>query len=35
VAGFARVPVLDAVRVLTVPVLTGLAAATIFAVTFF
>lgn len=35
VAGFARVPVLDTVRVLTVPVLTGLAAATVFAVLFF
>ncbi len=32
VAGFARVPVLDAVRALTLPVLTGLAVATVSAV---
>lgn len=35
VAGFARVPVLDLVRVLTLPVLVGLAATTVFAVVFF
>jgi hypothetical protein len=35
VAGFARVPVLDTVRLLTLPVLTGLAVATTFAVFFF
>ncbi len=35
VAGFARVPVLDTVRVLMLPVLSGLAAATVFAVLFF
>lgn len=34
VAGFARVPVLEAVRVLTIPVLTGLATSTLLAVTF-
>jgi hypothetical protein len=35
VAGFARVPVLEAVRVLTLPVLIGLAASTIAAVALF
>lgn len=35
VAGFARVPVLEMVRVLLVPVITGLIAATVFAVVFF
>ena len=35
VAGFARVNVLDTVRVLTLPVITGLAACTIFAIVFF
>lgn len=35
VAGFARVPALDAVRILTLPVLIGLAASTLVAVTWF
>lgn len=35
VAGFARVPVLETVRILTLPVLTGLAVATAFAIVFF